>query len=154
MLTLQWKADNPIDNQNGTLYYRIDFDTPTINMDSRFFLLVANYLPPPGYADASSEVPEHLWYDILIPERNIVGNNVRYLLNFITSHEGTSNEYIHAFNLINNLRGGAGILDGGKKKKRKQSISRKPKNKLRISKRIKRRSKSIKSIKRKLRHKY
>ena len=165
MLRLQWKANNPIDNENGSLYYRIDFNTPIINMCSRFRLFHANYLPPPGSVGASSEVPQDRWYDISIPGNHptddFVRDNVRLLRNFMINHAGTSNEYIQALNIINlYLRGVAGVLDSGNKKnKKRQSIRRKTKTKLkRRSKSIKRRSKSIKrrskSIKRKTRRKY
>ena len=147
-LKLQWKTDN-IDEDNNT-YYRIDFNTPTLTIDSEYRIFHARYIPHEGSAGIASNVPDDSWYSsaLVSPGPKLVRRNRRFLLNFIRNHSGTSDEYIQASDILNRILGcGVGaadvateIIDNGVKRRKRKSKKRQSKSKRKSKRKSKKKS--------------
>ncbi len=138
-LTLQWKA-------NDGNFYRIDFNTPNINMDSDFRLFHSFVLN--NSAIGAADIPDHHWYSVPQPPgENLVRDNIITLQNFINIHSGTSDEYNFARNTLNNILQSSGVgavHDGNYYKRSKSKLRKRSKSKLRkrSKSKLRKRSKS------------
>ena len=119
MLSLKWKCNN---TSCDITYHRIDFNTPSITLDSDYELLYS-YLENPQLSDWYTNAPVHTQIS------KKVRDNINTLSTFINEHNGNnSGDYENLKSSITQL---ATTNDGKKRSKRRKRRKRRSKSKRR-----------------------
>jgi hypothetical protein len=119
-LSLKWRCNN---TSCDITYHRIDFNTPSITLDSDYELLYS-YLENPQLSDWYTNAPVHTQIS------KKVRDNINTLLTFVNEHNGNnSGDYENLKSSITQL---ATTNDGKKRSKRRKRRSKSKRRKRKI----------------------